>query len=75
MIMPKDGKDLRLVSNHRAGYAAVKHVAFLMPNLENVARLFAKATAFCMVNLLQGHRQIPLSPGAHSTFAVLTLGA
>lgn len=56
MVVPK-GKGMRgyrLVSDYRAVNPPIEQAAMLMPNLEELAKLFAVARAFCILDLIQG---------------------
>ena len=74
MAIPKGEKDFRLVSDYRAVNALIEQNALPMPNLEDVARLFAHATAFCTLDLLQGYWQMPLRRDAREMFTMVTPG-
>ena len=43
-----------------------------MKNLEDKASLFAGATAWCTLDMLQGYWQVPLSEDAQEMFAMVT---
>ena len=43
-----------------------------MPNLEVKASLFASATAWCTLDMLQGYYQVPLSEDAQEMFTMVS---
>ena len=62
----------RMVTNYRAVNDTIEPAAMPMPNLEDKASLFAGATAWCTLDMLQGYWQVSLSEGGQEMFTVVT---
>lgn len=54
MTIPSGENIFRLVFDKSAENVTIEQVVSLMPHLEGVARLYARATVLCMLDLLQG---------------------
>ena len=53
-----------MVTDYRAANDTIEPAAIPMPNLEDKASLFAGATAWYTLDMLQGYWQVPLSEDA-----------
>ena len=72
MAVPKGNRGFRMVADYRAVNATIEQAAFPMPHLESMPGLFARAKAFCTLDLFQGYWQMPLSPDAQESFTMVT---
>ena len=64
MAIPKESNSYRMVTDYRAVNNTFEPAVMPMPNLEDKASLFAGATAWCTLDMLQGYWQVPLSAEA-----------
>ena len=74
MAIPKGSNSYRMVTDYRAVNDTIEPAAMSMPNLEDEASLFAVATAWCTLDMLQGYWQVPLSEDAREMFTMVTPG-
>ena len=72
MAIPKGSNSYRTVTDYRAVKDTIKWVVAPMPRLEEKASLFAGATAWCTLDMLQGCWQVPLSEDDQEVFAMVT---
>ena len=72
MATPKGSNSYRMVTDYQAVNDTIEPAAIPMPNLEDKASLFAGATAWCTLDMLQGYRQVPLSEDAQEMFTMVT---
>ena len=72
MAIPKGSNSRRMVTDYRAVNETIEPAAMPMPNLEDKASLFAGATAWCTLEMLQGYWQVPQSEDAQEMFAMVT---
>ena len=72
MAIPKGFNYYGMVTNYRAVNDTIEPAAVPMPNLEDKASLFAGATAWCTLDMLEGYWQVPLSEDAQEMFTMVT---
>ena len=72
MAIPKGSNSYRMVTDYRAVNDTIAPAAMPMPNLEDKAFLFAGATAWCTLDMLQCYWQVPLSGDAQEMFTMVT---
>ena len=72
MAILKGSNSRRMVTDDRAVNETIESAAMPMPNLEDKASLFAGATAWCTLDMLQGYWQVPQSEDAQEMFAMVT---
>ena len=72
MAIPKGSNSYRMVTDYRAVNDTIVPAAMPMPNLEDKASLFAGATAWCTLDMLQGYWQVLLSKDAQEMFTMVT---
>ena len=61
MAIPKESNSYRMVTDYRAFNDTIEPAAMPMPIQEDEASLFAGATAWCILAILEGCWQVPLS--------------
>ena len=72
MVIPKGSNSYRMITDYRAVNDSIEPAVMPMPNLEDKTSLFAGATAWCTLDMLQGYWQVPLSEGAQEMFTMVT---
>ena len=70
--IPEGSNSYRMVMDYRAINDTIERAAIPMPHLEDKASLFTGATAWCTLDMLQGHWQVPLSEGRQEMFTMVT---
>ena len=68
MIIPNGSNSCRMITDGRAVSDTIEPVAMPMPNLEDIASLFAGATAWRTLDLLYYYWQVSLSEDAQEMF-------
>ena len=64
MATLRGSNSYRMITDYRVVKDTIEPVAMPMPNLEDKASLFAGATAWCTLHMLQGYWQVPLTEDA-----------
>ena len=72
MAIPKGSNSCRMVTDYQAVNDTIEPAAMPLPNLEDKASLFADATAWCTLDLLQGYWQVPLREDDQEMFTMVT---
>ena len=71
MWIPKGSNSYRMVTDYRAVNDTIEPAAMPMPNLEDKAFLFAGATAWYTLDMLQSYWQVPLSEDVQEMFTMV----
>ena len=66
------GSEMCIRDSYRAVNDKIEPAAMPITNLEDKASLFAGATAWCTLDMLQGYWQVPLSEDAQEMFTMVT---
>ena len=72
MAIPKGSNSYRMVTDYLTVNDTIEPAAMPMPNLQDKASLFAVATAWCTLDMLQGYWQVPVSKDAQEMFTLVT---
>lgn len=60
LATPKGSDNFRLMSGYREVNATIEQATFSVPTLESPVGFFAKAKAFCILDLLQEQTRQPI---------------
>ena len=71
-MIPKGSNSHRMVTDYRAVNDTIEPASIPMSILEDKASLFAGATAWCTLDMLQGYRQVPLSEDSKEMFTMVS---
>ena len=72
MAILKGSNAYRMVTDYWTVNDTIEPAAMPMPNLEEKSSLFAGATAWCTLDMLQGYGQVPLSEDALEMLIMVT---